>query len=77
MIRIKKSHILMISQAEQEPAACQILGIKDSSTAMRKLSEKGVHQMQVLTKGGKQLKTFINEGNLYRLIGRSDKPQAH
>jgi prophage antirepressor-like protein len=30
----------------------------------------------VFTRTGKKMKTFINEGNLYRLIGRSDKPQA-
>jgi prophage antirepressor-like protein len=57
-------------------AACQILGIKEAHRVMERLSVKGCHQVTVLTKGGKQLKTFIDERNLYRLIGRSDKPQA-
>lgn len=66
---------------EDEPyfdrnATCQILGIKDPSIAMRRLSDKGVCQIQVFTKTGNKMKTFINEENLYMLIGRSDKPQA-
>jgi len=43
---------------------------------MQKLSAKGVNRIKVLTMGGKQLKIYIDEKNLYRLMGRSDKPQA-
>jgi prophage antirepressor-like protein len=46
-------------------AACQILEINNTSNVMQRLSSKGVHQVEVLTKGGMQLKTFIDERNLY------------
>lgn len=57
-------------------AVCQILSIKDPSVVMRRLSAKGVYLIQVPTMGGMQSKIYIDEKNLYRLIGRSDKPQA-
>ena len=43
---------------------------------MERLSVNGTHQMRVSTNAGPRIKTFIDEKNLYRLIGRSDKPQA-
>ncbi len=51
------------------------LGIK-GSLKKGTLSEKGLTICHTLTKGGKQAVTFINEPNLYRLIFRSNKPQA-
>lgn len=54
---------------------CQALGIKNASTTVT-LSEKGVGKTYTLTNGGKQQITIINEPNLYRLIFRSNKPQA-
>jgi hypothetical protein len=35
-----------------------------------------VVSIEVSTKSVPRMKTFIDEKNLYRLIGRSDKPQA-
>jgi prophage antirepressor-like protein len=37
---------------------------------------KGIVKYEVLTKGGKQKVNFITEGNLYRLIGHSQLPEA-
>ena len=51
------------------------LGLKNKSTKIR-LDEKGVCKTYTLTNGGRQELTFINEPNLYRLIFRSNKPQA-
>ena len=66
---------------EDEPwfdntAVCQILGYSNSRMVLGRLSVKGVKRIEVLTMGGKQEKTFIDEKNLYRLIGRSDRPEA-
>lgn len=41
-----------------------------------KLNEKGVCKTYTPTTSGKQLLTFINEPNLYRVIFRSNKPEA-
>ena len=51
------------------------LGIKGSLKKVS-LSEKGVRKTYTLTAGGKQEVNYINEPNLYRLIFRSNKPQA-
>ncbi len=51
------------------------LGIKGSLKKVS-LSEKGVRKTYTLTNGGKQEVNYINEPNLYRLIFRSNKPQA-
>lgn len=40
------------------------------------LSDKGVVKTDTLTNGGVQSLNYINEPNLYRLIFRSNKPQA-
>jgi prophage antirepressor-like protein len=56
---------------------CEILGYVNSRQAVQKnCREKGVSKRDTLTEGGKQELTFINEGNLYRLIIRSKKPEA-
>jgi prophage antirepressor-like protein len=72
---------LPIAHIEGEPyfdrnAACQILRIIKPERVMERLSVAGVKQIKVSTKIGPRMKTFIDERNLYRLIGRSDKPQA-
>lgn len=54
---------------------CDALGIHNARTSA-KLDKKGVGKSYVQTNGGKQKVTFINEPNLYRLIFRSNKPQA-
>lgn len=64
-----------------EPLFCltditEILEIKNANSSRFNLSEKGVHKMYTLTKGGKQELTFISEPNLYRVIFRSNKAEA-
>ncbi|MBB3103741.1 Bro-N domain-containing protein [Azomonas macrocytogenes] len=56
---------------------CAVLGYVNDSDAIKKhCREKGVAKRDSLTSGGKQSLTFINEGNLYRLIIKSRKPEA-
>ena len=56
---------------------CRALEIKNASDAKKKyLNQKGVVSIYTPTAGGKQQLLYINEANLYRLILRSDKPQA-
>lgn len=55
---------------------CEALGLLNSRKSKTQLNENGVTKSYILTKGGKQEATFINEPNLYRLIFRSNKPQA-
>ena len=42
----------------------------------QRLNQKGVTLSNTLTQGGEQQMVFISEQNLYRVIMRSDKPQA-
>lgn len=65
---------------------CNALDIKNPSRAKTALKPGGVHQMKVTTtqknQHGESIKkhevsfTFISELNFYKLIMRSDKPQA-
>ena len=55
---------------------CSILGIGNPSQALSRLNGKGVISNEVLTNGGVQQVTFISEGNLFRLITGSRKPEA-
>lgn len=55
---------------------CRVLEIKNVTDARGRLDPKGLGLTEVLTNGGKQQVYFVNEKNLYRLIMRSDKPQA-
>lgn len=56
---------------------CNVLGYKNSSKVLKDhCKSKGVTKRYPLTKGGKQGVNYINEGNLYRLIVKSKKPQA-
>ncbi|PAV01453.1 hypothetical protein CBG25_16590 [Arsenophonus sp. ENCA] len=55
---------------------CSILEIKNASQLAAQLDEKGICKTDTLTKGGNQLLTFVNEPNLYRVIFRSNKPEA-
>jgi len=66
--------------------ACDILEINNSRMVLDRLDSKGVSQTDIGVETGtkrdgsnaiQQLKmTFVNEPNLYRVIFRSDKPQA-
>lgn len=55
---------------------CRVLGIQNNRNVARRLDEdeKGVHLMDTL--GGGQKMTIINESGLYKVILRSDKPEA-
>jgi prophage antirepressor-like protein len=55
---------------------CHALGINNPSYVKERLNPKGIVLNYTLTKGGKQHLLFINEGNLYKVIFRSDKPNA-
>ena len=51
---------------------CKVLNISRSS----ELNPVGVQKIRISTNGGRQELIFINEENLYRVIFRSDKPEA-
>lgn len=56
---------------------CAVLGYANSRQAVQKnCRQGGVSSRDTLTAGGNQELTFINEGNLYRLIIKSRKPEA-
>ena len=55
---------------------CNILGIKNSSRVMERLLPKVVHTMNLLTNGGIQQATFVDQGNLFKIIFTSRKPEA-
>lgn len=54
----------------------QILEIKNITDVKNRLNPKGLGLIEVLTNGGPQQMTFIDQGNLYMAIGRSRKPEA-
>ncbi len=57
--------------------ACAALGLCSGRDSKTRLNENGVGKTDVIDKmGRKQEITIINEPNLYRLIFRSNKPQA-
>lgn len=55
---------------------CEILDIKNQRDAKNRLSPKGVGTADILTSGGLQKATFINESNLYKLAFTSRKKEA-
>lgn len=56
---------------------CDVLDYSNTSKAISDhCREKGITKRYTLTEKGEQEMTFINEGNLYRLIIKSNKPQA-
>ena len=55
---------------------CSILSLSVASPARFQMDNKGVTQNVTLTERGEQKLTFINEPNLYRVIFRSNKPEA-
>ena len=54
---------------------CKVLELQVQNTK-RRLNEKGVYSITTPTNGGEQQILFVNEQNLYKVIMRSDKPQA-
>ena len=55
---------------------CRVLDIKNVSDCKSRLDQKGIVLTDTLTKGGTQHLVYVNEKNLYKVIMRSDKPQA-
>ncbi len=56
---------------------CAVLGYQNAPDAIAKhCRQKGIAKRDTLTKKGQQFLTFINEGNLYRLIIKSRLPAA-
>ena len=55
---------------------CRVLDIKNVSDCKSRLDQKGIVLADTLTKGGTQQLVYVNEKNLYKVIMRSDKPQA-
>lgn len=55
---------------------CSALGLTNPRKTRTQLSSSGVTKSYVSHSSGKKEATFINEPNLYRLIFRSNKPQA-
>ena len=54
---------------------CRVLELQPGRVKQR-LNQKGITLSNTLTQGGEQQMVFINEQNLYKVIMRSDKPQA-
>lgn len=52
------------------------LGYRDANTALRKMSDKYKGTLKVRTLGGEQTMLGLNEKGMYRLIMRSNKPEA-
>jgi len=78
-----KSHNLHVSTDEQGNPwfqmneVCRILKYKNPRDAVRvHCRARGVAKRDTLTAGGKQQAVFIDEGNLYRLIIKSNMPEA-
>lgn len=55
---------------------CKALEISNVGNVKQRLSEKGIHTADTLTKGGVQKMLFINEANLYKTIFQSRKESA-
>lgn len=55
---------------------CKALEISNVGNVKQRLSEKGIHTADTLTKGGIQKMTFISEANLYKTIFQSRKESA-
>lgn len=73
-------HSIRVEMIDDKPwfcllDCCRALGIKNAATSV-KLSQAGVGKTYCSYDSGKKEITIINEPNLYRLIFRSNKPQA-
>ncbi|MDR5616249.1 BRO family protein [Arsenophonus sp.] len=56
---------------------CDVLSIVNSRRVTAEILDlKGVRKTDTLTKGGNQQLVYVNEPNLYRVIFRSNKPEA-
>lgn len=77
-----QQYSIRITLIEGEPwfclaDVCAVLEIQNNRrVAAEMLDEKGVRKIYTLTQGGEQQVIFVNEPNLYRVIFRSNKPEA-
>lgn len=76
-----ETHDVRIQVIDGEPwfclkDVCEVLDIKNVSQLSSQLDEKGICKTYTPTKGGKQQLVYVNEPNLYRVIFRSNKPEA-
>ncbi|HDI1197361.1 TPA: hypothetical protein IMJ33_005971, partial [Salmonella enterica] len=55
---------------------CDVLSVSVASPSRFQMDMKGVTKNVIPTISGNQQITFINEPNLYRVIFRSNKPEA-
>ena len=55
---------------------CKVLSVDRSSDLIRNLDKKGWVKNLTLTQGGEQELIFVHQPNLYRVIFRSNKPEA-
>lgn len=69
---ITKDDEPMFCQAD----VCKALEISNVGNVKQRLSEKGIHTADTLTKGGMQKMIFISEANLYKTIFQSRKESA-
>lgn len=81
VFQFKQSHDVRVKVIDGEPWFClrdvaSTLEIKNVSQLSGQLDEKGVCKTYAPTAGGDQELTFVNEPNLYRVIFRSNKPEA-
>ena len=77
----KSSSIRIVLDDNGEPLFCladvyKALDISRTSRLFRELDPKGVADCHIPTNGGNQKLIFISEPNLYRVIFRSNKPEA-
>jgi prophage antirepressor-like protein len=77
-----QSHKVRFANDSGEPwfcaaDVCTVLGYRNARDAVTKhCKERGVAKRDTPTESGIQPITFINEGNLYRLVIKSRKPEA-
>lgn len=76
-----ESHNVRVQLIDGEPwfclsDVCTVLTVDRSSDLIRSLDVKGVVKNLTPTNGGKQQLNYVNEPNLYRVIFRSNKPEA-
>lgn len=76
-----QQHSIRTTLIEGEPwfclaDVCAVLNVDRTSDLLRNLDAKGVVKNPTLTQGGEQQVKFVNEPNLYRVIFRSNKPEA-
>lgn len=77
----QEQHSVRVTVIDDEPwfclrDVCVVLEIKNQNPDRFQLDSKGVTRNVTPTSGGEQEVTFINEPNLYRVIFRSNKPEA-